>query len=183
INYISLVGALNAIGPKNGPPIPPLNLVGDFGGGALYLAFGLACGLLEAKKSGKGQVVDAAMVDGAASLITGVFGGLASGNWINARASNFGVVGAHFYVAYETKDGKYISIASIEVRFYEELLQRLGIKDEMKTKQRDRSGWQSAKDKLAALFKTKTRDEWCKVLEGTDVCFAPVLDVNEAMQH
>ncbi len=141
INYISLVGALHAIGPKNGPPVPPLNLVGDFGGGALYLAFGLVCGLLEAKKSGKGQVVDAAMVDGAASLITGVFGGTASGAWVNERGSNFVDGGAHFYGAYETKDGKYISIASIEVRFYEELLERLGMKDEIRTKQRDRSGW------------------------------------------
>jgi alpha-methylacyl-CoA racemase len=183
INYISLVGALNAIGQKNGPPVPPLNLVGDFGGGALYLAFGLACGLLEAKKSGKGQVVDAAMVDGAASLITGLFGGTASGAWVNARGSNFVDGGAHFYGAYETKDEKYISIASIEVRFYEELLERLGMKDQIKTKQRDRAGWEAAKEQLAALFKTKTRDEWCKILEGTDVCFAPVLDVKEAMQH
>jgi alpha-methylacyl-CoA racemase len=183
INYISLVGALHAIGPRNGPPVPPLNLVGDFGGGALYLAFGLVCGLLEAKRSGKGQVVDAAMVDGAASLITGVFGGTASGAWINERGSNFVDGGAHFYGAYETRDGKYISIASIEVRFYEELLERLGMKDEIKTKQRDRSGWDAAKQQLGALFKTRTRDEWCKILEGTDVCFAPVLDVKEAMQH
>src|SRR5438552_2068787 len=135
INYISLVGALNAIGQKNGPPVPPLNLVGDFGGGALYLAFGLVCGLLEAKKSGKGQVVDAAMVDGAASLITNVFGGTASGAWVNARGSNFVDGGAHFYGAYETKDGKYISIASIEARFYQELLERLGMKDKITSKQ------------------------------------------------
>jgi alpha-methylacyl-CoA racemase len=183
INYISLVGALNAIGPKNGPPVPPLNLVGDFGGGALYLAFGLVCGLLEAKRSGKGQVVDAAMVDGAASLITSVFGATASGAWVNARGSNPVDGGAHFYGAYETRDGKYISIASIEVRFYNELLQRLGLEGAIPTKQRDRAGWDAAKHKLAALFKTKTRDEWCAILEGTDVCFAPVLDVNEAMHH
>ena len=183
INYISLVGALHAIGQKNGPPVPPLNLVGDFGGGALYMAFGLACGLLEAKKSGKGQVVDAAMVDGAASLITGVFGGTASGAWVNERGSNFVDGGAHFYGAYETKDGKYVSIASIEARFYQDLLERLGMKDTITSKQRDRSGWDANKEKLAALFKTKTRDEWCTILEGTDVCFAPVLDVKEAMQH
>jgi len=128
-------------------------------------------------------VVDAAVVDGAASLITGVFGGTASGAWVNERGSNFVDGGAHFYGAYETKDGKYISIASIEVRFYEELIERLGIKGEIKTKQRDRAGWDTAKEKLAALFKTKTRDEWCKILEGTDVCFAPVLDPHEAMQH
>ena len=183
INYISLVGALHAIGPKNGPPVPPLNLVGDFGGGALYMAFGLVCGLLEAKKSGKGQVVDAAMVDGAASLITGVFGGTASGAWVNERGSNFVDGGAHFYGAYETKDGKYISIASIEARFYQDLLERLGMKETITSKQRDRSAWDSNKEKLAALFRTKTRDEWCKILEGTDVCFAPVLDVKEAMAH
>jgi alpha-methylacyl-CoA racemase len=183
INYIALVGALNAIGSRNGPPVPPLNLVGDFGGGALYLAFGLVCGLLEAKRSGKGQVVDAAMVDGAASLITSVFGGTASGMWVNQRGSNFVDGGAHFYGTYETKDGKYISIASIEVRFYEELLERLGMKDTITSKQRDRANWDGNKEKLAALFKTKTRDEWCKILEGTDVCFAPVLDVKEAMQH
>jgi alpha-methylacyl-CoA racemase len=183
INYISLVGALHAIGPKNGPPVPPLNLVGDFGGGALYMAFGLVCGLLEAKKSGKGQVVDAAMVDGAASLITGVFGGTASGAWVNARGSNFVDGGAHFYGAYETKDGKYISIASIEARFYQELLERLGMKDTITSKQRDRAAWDDNKEKLAALFKTRTRDEWCEILEGTDVCFAPVLDVKEAMAH
>ena len=183
INYIALVGALNAIGPKNGPPVPPLNLVGDFGGGALYLAFGLVCGLLEARTSGKGQVVDAAMVDGAASLITSVFGGTASGAWVNQRGSNSVDGGAHFYGTYETKDGKYVSIASIEVRFYDELLARLGLKDAFATKQRDRSGWDAAREKLAALFKTRTRDEWCKILEGTDVCFAPVLDVKEAMQH
>jgi alpha-methylacyl-CoA racemase len=183
INYIALVGALNAIGQKNGPPIPPLNLVGDFGGGGIYMAFGLVCGLLEAKKSGKGQVVDAAMVDGAASLITSVFGGKAAGTWIDERGRNSLNGGAHFYNPYETKDGKYISIASIEVRFYNELMERLGIKDEIKTKQHDRAGWDAAKEKLAALFKTKTRDEWCKILEGTDVCFAPVLNLEEAMQH
>jgi alpha-methylacyl-CoA racemase len=183
INYISLIGALHAIGPRDGAPVPPLNLVGDFGGGALYMAFGLVCGLLEAKKSGKGQVVDAAMVDGAASLITSVFGGTASGAWVNKRASNSVDGGAHFYGAYETKDGKYISIASIEARFYNELLERLNIRDLFKTKQRDRAGWDAAKQQLVALFKTKTRDEWCKVLEGTDVCFAPVLDVKEALEH
>ena len=183
INYIALVGALNAIGQKNGPPIPPLNLVGDFGGGGLYMAFGLVCGLLEAKKSGKGQVVDAAMVDGAASLITSVFGGKAAGTWIDERGRNALNGGAHYYTPYETKDGKYISIASIEVRFYNELLERLGIKDEIKTKQHDRAGWDAPRRSLTALFKTKTRDEWCKILEGTDVCFAPVLDLEEAMQH
>ncbi len=183
INYISLIGALHAIGPRDGAPVPPLNLVGDFGGGALYMAFGLVCGLLEAKKSGHGQVVDAAMVDGAASLITSVFGGTASGAWVNKRASNAVDGGAHFYGAYETKDGKYISIASIEARFYNELLERLNIRDLFKTKQRDRTGWDAAKQQLVALFKTKTRDEWCKILEGTDVCFAPVLDIKEALEH
>jgi alpha-methylacyl-CoA racemase len=183
INYIALVGALHAIGQKNGPPVPPLNLVGDFGGGALYMAFGLVCGLLEARKSGKGQVVDAAMVDGAASLITSLFGGRAAGTWIDERGRNALNGGAHYYNPYETKDGKYISVASIEVRFYRELLERLGLKDEIETKQNDRAGWDAAKEKLTALFKTKTRDEWCAILEGTDVCFAPVLNLDEAMQH
>jgi len=183
INYISLVGALHAIGPRNGPPVPPLNLVGDFGGGALYLAFGLVCALMEARSSGKGQVVDAAMVDGAASLMTSVFGSVASGAWVNERESNYLDGGAHFYGSYRTKDGKYISIASIETRFYEELLERLGMKDAIRTAHRDRAGWSAAREQLAEVFQTKTRDEWCKELEGTDVCFAPVLDPNEAMQH
>ena len=157
--------------------------MGDFGGGGIYMAFGLVCGLLEAKRSGKGQVVDAAMIDGAASLITSFFGGKAAGTWIDERGRMLLNGGAHYYDPYETKDGKYISIASIEVRFYNELLERLGIKDDIKTKQHDRAGWDAAKEKLTALFKTKTRDEWCKILEGTDVCFAPVLDLEEAMQH
>jgi alpha-methylacyl-CoA racemase len=178
-----LIGALHSIGQKDGPPVPPLNLVGDFGGGALYLAFGLVCGLLEARKSGKGQVVDAAMVDGAASLITGFFGGKAAGTWINERGRNAVDGGSHYYGPYQTKDGKYITINSIEARFYKELLERLGIAEEIATKQLDRSGWDANKQKLAALFRTRTRDEWCELLEGTDVCFAPVLDFDEAMQH
>lgn len=183
INYISLIGALNTIGPKHGAPVAPLNLVSDYGGGALYLAFGIVCGILEAKKSGRGQVVDAAMVDGAASLITSVFGGTAAGTWKNERAANGIDGGSHYYNVYETKDGKYVSIASIEVRFYSELLAKLGLTDEIKTNQHDRSGWPVAKEKLAAVFKTKTRNDWCRILEGTDVCFAPVLDLKEAMEH
>lgn len=183
INYISLIGASNTIGPKDGPPVPPLNLVGDYGGGALYLAFGLVCGILEARKSGQGQVVDAAMVDGAASLITSLFGGTAAGTWKNQRASNTVDGGSHYYGIYETKDAKYISVAAIEVRFYKELLNKLGLTDEIKTKQHDRAGWGAAREKLAAVFKTKSRDEWCDLLEGTDACFAPVLDLKEAMEH
>jgi alpha-methylacyl-CoA racemase len=183
INYIALVGALNAIGPRGGAPVPPLNLIGDYGGGALYLAFGLTCGLIEASRSGKGQVVDAAMIDGAASLMTSIYGRKASGAWKNERGSNAVDGGSHFYGSYETRDGKYISIASIEVRFYSELLERLGLTDTLTTPQHDRAGWDDAKQKLAALFKTKTRDEWCALLEGTDVCFAPVLDLDEAMHH
>ena len=183
INYIALVGALHAIGPKGGAPVPPLNLIGDYGGGALYLAFGLTCGLIEAARSGKGQVVDAAMIDGAASLMTSIYGRKASGAWKNERGSNAVDGGAHFYGCYETRDGKYISIASIEVRFYSELLERLGLTDTLKTPQHDRAGWDDAKHKLKALFKTKTRDEWCTLLKGADVCFAPVLDLDEAMRH
>jgi alpha-methylacyl-CoA racemase len=183
INYIALIGALHAIGPRGGPPVPPLNLIGDFGGGALYLAFGVVCGLIEALRSGQGQVVDAAMVDGAASLMTSIYGRKAAGAWKNERGSNAVDGGSHFYGCYETKDGKYISVASIEVRFYRELLERLGLTDEIKTPQHERAGWDGAKEKLAALFRTKTREEWCALLEGTDVCFAPVLDMDEAMAH
>jgi len=183
INYIALTGALNAIGPKDGPPSPPLNLVGDFGGGALYLAFGVVSALLEATHSGKGQVLDVAMVDGAASLMTSIYGSRSIGVWKDERQSNQTDGGSHYYGAYETKDGKFISIASIEPQFYAELLERLGLADKEMPAQLDRDDWPALRERFAALFRTRTRDEWCALLEGTDVCFAPVLSMAEAPEH
>ncbi len=183
INYIALTGALHAIGPHGGKPVPPLNLVGDFGGGALYLAFGVACGIIEAKKSGKGQVVDTAMTDGAASLMTMFYGMVATGMWQEKRASNLLDGGAHFYDTYETKDGKYIALGSIEPQFYKELIEKTGITDAAFAAQMDRGAWGSLKDKLTVVIKTKTRDEWDAIMLGSDVCYAPVLALAEAPKH
>ncbi|MCL4140905.1 UNVERIFIED_CONTAM: hypothetical protein GTU68_065947 [Idotea baltica] len=183
INYIALTGALAAIGNAGGPPVPPLNLVGDFGGGALYLAFGVCAALLEAKSSGEGQVVDAAMVDGAASLLSSVFGLYASGTWGLDRGSNFLDSGAYFYGTYECADGEWISIAPIEGKFHTELLERLGLSAADIPKQHDRDRWPEHKARLVEIFKGKTRDQWCDELEGTDVCFAPVLTMEEARDH
>ena len=183
INYIAMTGALHSIGRQGGAPVPPLNLVGDFGGGALYLAFGVVCALLEAGKSGKGQVVDAAMVDGAASLMTGIYGLRAAGVWNDNRGENILDTGAPFYDVYETRDGKHVSIGSIEGRFYQELLQLAGLDKEPLAKQHDRKAWPVTKARFAEVFKQKTRDEWCKLMEGTDVCFAPVLSMAEAPKH
>jgi alpha-methylacyl-CoA racemase len=182
-NYIALTGALHAIGRKGEPPVPPLNLIGDFGGGALYLAMGLLAGLLETHKSGRGQVIDAAMVDGAASLMTIFYALKAAGIWVDERESNVLDGGAHFFGAYETKDGKYVCIASIEAKFYAELLKLCGLKDEKMPHQNDRSKWTEMKQRFAAMFKTKTRDQWCEILEGSDSCFAPVLSLGEAPNH
>src|SRR5580704_1510217 len=183
INYIALTGALHGIGHATGKPVPPLNLVGDFGGGALYLAFGIACGIIEAKKSGKGQVVDAAMTDGAASLMTMFYGMSASGFWQDQRGSNMLDGGAHFYDTYETKDGKYVAIGSIEPQFYKELMEKTGITDPAFTAQMDRDQWPALTEKLAAVMKTKTRDEWDAIMLGSDVCYAPVLTLSEAPKH
>jgi alpha-methylacyl-CoA racemase len=183
INYISLVGALHAIGREGEGPVPPLNLVGDFGGGALYLAFGIVCGLLEASKSGQGQVVDVAMADGVASLMTLFFGLKAAGIWTNRRGENLLDTGAHFYGVYETADGKHISVGSIEPKFYMELLSLLGLKGEDLTHQMDRQGWPKLRERLKVVFKTKTQDEWCVIMEGSDACFAPVLSMDEAPNH
>ena len=183
INYIALAGALHSIGRRGEAPVPPLNLVGDFGGGALYLALGVVGGILEAQKSGKGQVVDVAMVDGVASLMTAIYGMHGAGIWTNERGANILDTGAHYYDVYETRDGKYISIGSIETKFYEELLERSGLKNEELPRQNDRPSWPKMKERVKALFLTKTRDEWCKIMEGTDICFAPVLNMDEAPQH
>ncbi|HEY1852023.1 MAG TPA: CaiB/BaiF CoA-transferase family protein [Candidatus Binataceae bacterium] len=183
INYIALSGVLASIGRRGEAPVPPLNLVGDFGGGGLYLALGVVAGLLEAQKSGKGQVVDSAMVDGAASLLTAIYGMHASGMWSNTRGDNILDTGAHFYDVYETKDGEYVSIGSIEPKFYAELLKRSGLEGQEMPRQMDRKAWPDLKEKFEALFKTKTRDEWCKIMEGSDICFAPVLSMAEAPSH
>jgi alpha-methylacyl-CoA racemase len=183
INYIALSGVLASIGRRGEAPVPPLNLVGDFGGGGLYLALGVVAGLLEAQKSGKGQVVDSAMVDGAASLLTAIYGMHASGMWSDKRGENILDTGAHFYDVYETKDGQYVSIGSIEAKFYAELLKRSGLEGQEMPRQMDRKAWPDLKEKFSALFKAKTRDEWCKIMEGSDICFAPVLSMTEAPNH
>jgi alpha-methylacyl-CoA racemase len=184
INYIALAGALDPIGRAGEKPVPPLNLVGDFGGGGMLLAFGLVCALLEARGSGQGQVVDAAMVDGAAVLTTMFHALRAMGVWNDERGTNLLDTGAHFYEVYETSDGKHVSVGSIERQFYAELLERTGLAgDERFAHQHDRSAWPALKEQLAELFRTKTRDEWCELLEGTDVCFAPVLSLGEAPHH
>ena len=182
INYISVTGALAAIGPAE-KPVLPLNLVGDFGGGALYLVVGVLAALLEVGKSGKGQVVDAAMCDGAASLMSMFFDLTAAGRWTEGRESNFLDGGAHFYGVYQCACGSFISIGSIEPQFYALLRQLAGLSDDAFDAQMDREAWPSLKQKLTDVFKTKTRDEWCRIMEGTDVCFAPVLTLAEAPLH
>lgn len=184
INYIALAGALEPIGRAGGPPVPPLNLVGDFGGGGLMLAFGLVCGMLEAQKTGAGQVVDAAMVDGSAVLMTMFHAFNAMGIWNPERGTNLLDTGAHFYDTYECADGKYVSIGSIEPQFYAELLRLTGLSEDGDfTAQMERSRWPELTERLAGVFRTKTRDEWCEIMEGTDVCFAPVLSISEAPEH
>jgi alpha-methylacyl-CoA racemase len=183
LNYIALTGALHSIGRSGQPPSPPLNMLGDYAGGSLYLAIGLLSGMLEASTSGKGQVVDAAIVDGTAHLMTTFHGLKAAGMWHDERGSNFMDSGAYFYDSYECADGRYVSVAPIEGRFHAELLQRLGIDPASFPPQNDRARWPEARERLAAVFRTKTRDEWCSVLEGSDACFAPVLTMDEARQH
>jgi alpha-methylacyl-CoA racemase len=183
LNYIALTGALHAIGRRGQKPTPPLNLVADFGGGALYLAFGVVCGLVEARRSGQGQVVDAAMIDGVASLMAAFHGMAAAGLVSHERGTNFLDSGAHFYEVYECADGRYVSVAPIEGKFYAELLRRLDLDPADLPPQTERAGWPAAKEKLAALFRTKTCAEWCALLEGTDACFAPVLTTDEAPHH
>ena len=183
LNYIALAGALHGIGREGEAPVPPLNLVGDFGGGGMYLAFGMACALLEARSSGRGQVVDAAMVDGAASLMTAFFGMAHSGFWHDERGTNMLDTGAHFYNVYETADGRYISLGPIEPQFYAELRELLGLHAAEWDAQTDRSRWPELKAELAAVVAQRTRDEWCELLEGTDTCFAPVLSLAEAPGH
>jgi len=183
LNYIALAGVLAHIGRAGQPPTPPLNLIGDFGGGGLLLAFGMVCALLERVRSGRGQVVDAAMVDGAAALMTIFHGAQQVGFWKDERGTNLLDGGAPFYDAYETADGHHVAIAAIEPQFYAELLAKLGLEGESLPDQNDPSGWPVLRERLTALFRTRTRDEWCALLEGSDACFAPVLTMTEARQH
>ena len=183
INYIAISGALHAIGARSGPPVPPLNYVGDFGGGAMMLAFGVLCALHHARNGGAGQVVDAAMTDGAALLSAMMYGMHAAGAWSNRRGENMLDGGAHFYGAYACADGKHVSIGSIEPQFYAQLLRLTGISDPAFSAQLDMNNWPLLKERLAEVFLGKTRAEWCALMEGSDVCFAPVLDWDEAPQH
>ena len=183
LNYIALTGALHAMGRSGDAPPPPLNLVGDFGGGGMMLAYGMVCGLLEAQRSGKGQVVDAAMTDGASALMAIIYGLKASGMWTNERESNMLDGGAHFYDTYRCSDGKYISIGSIEPQFYAILREKAGLTDGAFDAQMDKQQWPALKAKVTEVFATKTRAEWCEIMEGTDICFAPVLDLEEAPEH
>lgn len=184
INYIALSGALHAIGPGEGPPLPPLNLVGDFGGGAVYCAFGMVSALLHAQRTGQGQVVDAAMVDGAAALLTMVVGFQRGGIWSSRRGDNIVDGGAPYYGAYETSDGRYVAIGAMEDKFYELLLTKLGLADDPGMRPHtDRARWAYQRERFVACFKAKSREEWCALLEGTDTCFAPVLTMEEAGSH
>ena len=183
LNYIALTGVLDSIGRAGGPPAPPLNLVGDFGGGALYLAMGMLAAMIEARTSGQGQVVDAAMVDGAASLMTAAYGMKAGGLMEGGRGGNMLDSGAYFYDVYECADGKYVSLACIEPKFHAEFLSRVGIDPQSLPSQHDRANWHVAREKFTEIFRTRTRDEWIASLEGTDACFAPVMTMNEAPHH
>ncbi len=183
INYVALTGMLHAMGRADAPPAPPLNLVGDFGGGAMMLAFGVVCAVLESRKSGKGQVVDAAMTDGAALLGAMMYGMRAHGAWSDQRGANLLDGGAHFYDTYACADGKFVSVGAIEPQFYALLLKLAGIDDPAFDAQMDPVMWPSLSEKIASVFLGRDRDSWCALMEGTDVCFAPVLDMAEAPRH
>jgi alpha-methylacyl-CoA racemase len=181
INYIALAGALAHFGRAESKPTPPINLVGDFGGGGMFMAFGLVCGIFEAKNSGKGQVIDVAMVDGTATLMSMMWGLKQIGAWKEQHGTNVLDTGAPFYDTYETKDGKYVSLGSLEPQFYAELLARLGLTDADLPAQMDATGWATLRTRFTDLFKTKTRDEWDALLLGSDACYAPVLTMSEAI--
>lgn len=182
MNYIAITGALHAIGTAD-KPVPPLNLVGDFGGGALYLAFGLLAGVIQARETGRGQVVDCAMSDGAASLMAMFYGMKAAGSWTEQRRANLLDGGAHFYDTYQCADGKWISIGSIEPQFYALLLEKTGVTDPAFRRQMDRASWPDLREKLAQVIRRKSQAEWTELMAGSDVCFAPVLDLDEAPKH
>ena len=183
LNYLAISGALAMMGPRAGPPTIPLNLLGDYAGGGVYLALGVLAALLEARSSSRGQVVDAAMVDGIESMMTHYFAYVASGRWKFERESNYFDGGAPWYRVYETQDGKYVSVAPVERKFYDQLLIAVGLDPATIPDQMDRSTWPALQEKFAAIFRGKTRDEWCQVMDGREACFAPVLDLNEASRH
>lgn len=183
LNYIALSGALHAIGRQGGGPEIPLNLIGDFGGGSMYLAFGILCALFEARGSGKGQVVDAAMIDGSTSLMAMIYGAFAAGYWKDERGSNRLDSGAPWYEVYETADGKWVAVGSTEHSFYVNTLKVVGLDAADFGDQHDRTRWPALKDALRRAFKTRTRDEWVAAFDGTETCFSPVLSLAEAPQH
>jgi alpha-methylacyl-CoA racemase len=183
INYISLAGALEPIGRAGEPPLPPINLIGDFGGGGMLLAYGVLAGVFEAQRSGQGQVIDAAMVDGSALLMTMTHSFRAMGMWTDERGTNMLDTGAHFYEVYETADGRYLGVGSIEPQFYDALLAGIEVDKADLPWQHDRNEWPALKEKFAAIFKQKTRDEWMAIFDGTDACVAPVLSIPEALEH
>jgi alpha-methylacyl-CoA racemase len=183
INYIALAGVLATIGEAGRGPVPPLNLVGDFGGGALYLAMGVLAGVISARATGQGQVIDCSMVEGSASLMTMMYAALASGNWVEQRGHNRTDGGSHFYHVYETKDGEHVAVGSIEPQFYKLLLTHTGLEGADLPPQSDRSTWPDMQQRLAAIFKEKTRAEWVAIMQDTDICFAPVLRMSEAIKH
>ncbi|MBI1359653.1 MAG: CoA transferase [Alphaproteobacteria bacterium] len=183
INYIALTGALHSMGRRGQPPAPPLNLVGDYGGGALYLAFGLCAALWESQRTGKGQVIDCAMTDGAASLMSMFYGMRAAGIWTDTREDNLLDGAAHFYDAYECADGKWLAIGAIEPQFHAELLRGLGLSDAEFPARMNREAWPGYSDRIATAVRAKARDEWMSIFEGTDACVAPILDMGEAPAH
>ena len=183
IDYIALAGALHAFGRAGGAPTPPVNMVGDFGGGGMLLAFGMLAGLLSAARTGAGQVIDCAMVDGAALLMSMVWSFAGAGFWRDKRGVNLLDTGAHFYDTYETSDGKHLAVGAIEPQFYAALRKSAGMTDAAFDAQMDPSAWRGLKERCAAIFRTRTRDEWCALFEGTDACVAPVLSLAEAPQH
>jgi len=184
INYIALSGALHAIGRAGERPVPPINLVGDFGGGSMMLAFGMLAALLHVQRGGPGQVIDCAITDGSALLMAAMWGMRADGLWNGPRGTNLIDSGAYFYDSYETADGKWIAVGAIEPQFYALLREKLGLEaDPAFEAQMDEAGWPALKERLVAVFRTRTRDQWCELMEGTDACFAPVLDFDEAVTH
>ncbi|HTS20931.1 MAG TPA: CaiB/BaiF CoA-transferase family protein [Casimicrobiaceae bacterium] len=183
IDYIALAGALHAIGPADGAPVPPLNLLGDFGGGGMYLLVGVLAAVLEARRSGRGQVVDCAMVDGVASLLSFTYAALARGEWRDARARNLLDGAAPFYSTYRCADGEYIAVGALEPQFHAELLERLGLDPQAFADRDDPASWPRLRRAFEQTFARRTRQEWCELLEGTDACFAPVLGMKEVARH
>jgi alpha-methylacyl-CoA racemase len=183
IDYVALTGILGQLGRPGTPPPPPLNVIGDFGGGAMFLVVGVLAALTECRQSGRGQVVDAAMIDGASLFTTMLREMQAAGEWSGRRGHDFLNGGAHFYDVYETADSRHVAVGAIEPEFYTELLDAMGVEDVGLAARLDPSRWDELRDRMATAFRQRTRDEWCQLLEGTDACFAPVLDLEEATTH